>query len=129
MPLPVMLLWGAAALLAGTGVVKGAGALSDFEDAKEKGKRAEQRYKDGEARLVKARAKTNTAFTNLGKAKLKVFQNQIGHLVEVIRQSKSARSRLQGFKVKISVAELKEMERLVMKSLEIERGLAAGAAT
>ncbi|MGZ8294515.1 MAG: hypothetical protein ACXWVG_15850 [Telluria sp.] len=129
MPLPVFLLWGAAALLAGTGVVKGAGALSDFDKAKEKGKRAEDRYTEGEARLAKMRDKTNAAFTNLGKTKLKVFQNQISHLVEVIRKSKDASSRLRGFKVKISVAELKEMERLVMKSLEIERGLAAGTAT
>ncbi|MSP28742.1 MAG: hypothetical protein EXR80_10205 [Methylococcales bacterium] len=33
MALP-FILWGAAALLAGTGVVKGIGAVSDFDDAK-----------------------------------------------------------------------------------------------
>ncbi|UOD32918.1 hypothetical protein INH39_15410 [Massilia violaceinigra] len=123
------ILWGAAALLAGTGVVKGVGALSDFDEAKKSGQRAARRYEEGEAQLDAMRAKTNATFTKLGKVKLAIFKQQIQHLLDVIRMSKSAGSSLKGFKVKISIAELKEMERLVLQSLEIERGLAAGAAT
>jgi hypothetical protein len=128
MPLPVIL-WGAAALLAGTGVVKGVGALSDFEEAKNKGERAARRYREGEAQLNAARDKTNAAFAKLGKVKLAIFKDQIQHLIDVIRRSKSASSTLRGFNVKITTAELKEMERLVLQSLEIERGLTTGAAT
>ena len=43
MAIPV-LLWGAAAVLGATGLVKGAGAISDINEAKEKGERAERRY-------------------------------------------------------------------------------------
>jgi hypothetical protein len=129
MPLPIMVLWGAAALLAGTGVVKGVGAVSDLDKAKAKGRSAERRYREGEATLDQRRDATNAAFTKLGKIKLKAFKVQISHLVEVLRKSKATRSRLQGFDVKVTVAELKEMERLVLASLEIERGLTAGAAT
>lgn len=128
MPLPVIL-WGAAALLAGTGVVKGVGAMSDFDEAKNKGERAARRYREGEEQLNATRDKTNAAFTKLGKVKLAIFKDQIQHLLDVIRRSKSASSTLRGFKVKITVTELKEMERLVLQSLEIERGLATGAAT
>ena len=72
MPLP-LLLWGAAALLAGTGVVKGAVAISDFDDAKKIGKSAEKRHKDAEADLQKQRENTNKDFEKLGELKLAVF--------------------------------------------------------
>lgn len=128
MAVPI-LLWGAAALLAGTGIVKGVGAMSDFDEAEKIGKDARRRYEKGEEKLNKDRDLTNTAFEDLGRLKLSVFNEQIKHLVEVIKKSKSAKSILRGFDVKISVEEVKEMERLVLKSLEIEKGVAAGAAT
>lgn len=128
MPVP-FLLWGAAALLAGTGVVKGVGAMSDFEEAEKIGGNARRRYEKAEETLNKDRDKTNTAFENLGRVKLSIFNAQIKHLVEVIKRSKSAKSVLKDFDVKISTEELKEMERLVLKSLEIEKGLGVGAAT
>lgn len=128
MPVP-LLLWGAAALLAGTGVVKGVGAMSDFDEAKKIGETARRRYEKAEEALDKDRDKTNTAFEDLGRVKLSIFSEQIKHLVEVIKRSKSAKSILKDFDVKVSVDELKEMERLVLKSLEIEKGLGVGAAT
>jgi hypothetical protein len=128
MPVP-FLLWGAAALLAGTGVVKGVGAMSDFDDAKKIGENARRRFEKAEEALNKDRNHTNTAFENLGRVKLSIFNQQIKHLVEVIKRSKSAKSVLKDFDVKISVDELKEMERLVLKSLEVEKGLGVGAAT
>jgi hypothetical protein len=128
MPVP-FLLWSAAALLAGTGVVKGVGALSDFEEAEKIGTDARLRHEKAEKELTKDRDKTNQAFESLGRIKLSIFNHQIKHLVEVIKKSKKARSVLKGFNVTISVEELKEMERLVLKSLEIEKGLGVGAAT
>lgn len=128
MALP-FILWGAAALLAGTGVVKGVGAMSDFDDAKRIGRDAEDKYQNTEASLQYARDKTNSEFEKLGKIKMMIFNHQIKHLVEAIRKSKNASSKLAGFEQSISTEELKEMERLVMASLEIEKGLGAGAAT
>jgi hypothetical protein len=128
MPLPIIL-WGAAVLLAGTGVVKGVGALSDFDSAKSIGNAAKDRYDKAEAQLNTHRALTNTAFENLGRKKLSIFNDQIKHLVDVIKRSKNAKSILRGFNVSISFDELKEMEQLVLRSLEIEKGLGMGAAT
>lgn len=128
MALP-LLLWGAAALLAGTGVVKGIGAMSDFEAAEDIGKSVRKRYKAAEADLSEFRDDTNSEFEALGRTKLSIFNRQIKHLVDVIKKSKHATSKLSGFDVSISIEELKEMERLVLKSLEIEKGLGVGAAT
>lgn len=128
MPVP-FLLWGAAALLAGTGVVKGVGALSDFDEAEKIGTNARNRHEKAEKELKKDRDKTNDSFESLGRIKLQGFNLQIKHLVDVIKKSKNAKSVLKGFNVAISLDELKEMERLVLKSLEIEKGLGVGAAT
>ncbi|UVW30695.1 hypothetical protein [Massilia sp. H6] len=128
MPVP-LILWGAAALLATTGVVKGIGAMSDFEDAERIGKSARRRYEEAEEAINADRDKTNTAFEKLGRVKLSIFNNQIKHLVDVIKRSKNAKSVLKGFNVQITLDELKQMERLVLKSLEIEKGLGLGAAS
>ena len=129
MPLP-LLLWGAAALLAGTGVVKGAVAISDFDDAKKIGKSAEKRHKDAEADLQKQRENTNKDFENLGEIKLAVFTNQVKHLVDVIKKSgKQSRSKINDFEQSFSVEDLKEMEAMVVNSLKIEHGIASGTVT
>ena len=129
MPIP-LILWGAAALLAGTGVVKGVGAMSDFDDAKNIGKSAEDRHKEAEADLEKQRKKTNKDFEKLGKIKLSVFTNQIKHLVQAIKDSgKGAQSKLSQFDQSFSVENLKEMESMVLSSLKIENGIAAGTVT
>jgi len=125
MPLP-FLLWGAAALLAGTGVVKGVGAMSDFDDAKQIGESASKRYDEEQASLIRGREKTNSAFEKLGKIKIAIFKDQISHLVAVIKKSKGASSRLKDFEEVISDSELKEMEYLISTSLEIEKGLGMG---
>jgi hypothetical protein len=128
MALP-FILWGAAALLAGTGVVKGVEAKNNFEEAENIGNSARRRYENAESEIVKMRKETNVKFEELGKLKLQLFNKQIKHLVEVIKKSKHASSKLSGFNQSFSVEELKEMEQLVLKSLEIEKGLGAGVAT
>ncbi len=129
MPLP-LILWGAAALLAGTGVVKGVGAMSDFDDAKDIGESAEKRHKKAESDLDIQRKKTNADFEKLGKIKLSVFTTQIKYLVEAIKNSgKNAQSKLSQFDQSFSVEGLKEMEAMVINSLKIENGIASGTVT
>lgn len=129
MPLPIIL-WGAAALLAGTGVVKGVGAISDFDDAKDIGKSAEKRHKEAEAQLNEQRKKTNSDFEKLGEIKLSVFTNQINHLIQAIKRSgKDSKSQINDFNQNFSIENLKEMESMVLNSLKIESGLASGAVT
>lgn len=129
MPLP-LILWGAAALLAGTGVVKGVGAMSDFDDAKNIGKAAERRHREAEASLDEQRQTTNADFEELGAIKLSVFTTQIKHLVQAIKNSgTSAKSELSRFDQSFSVENLKEMESMVLNSLKIEHGIVSGAVT
>jgi hypothetical protein len=128
MALPIIL-WGAAALLAGTGVVKGAGAISDFSKAKEIGESAQRRYQRAERDLQDLRDETNSELEALGKIKVLIFKDHINHLVSAIKKSKHARSVLKNFNTDISIEELNQMERLVLKSLEIEKGLGTGAVT
>lgn len=129
MPLPVVL-WGAAALLAGTGVVKGVVAASDLDDAKNIGKSAEKRLKEAESSLEAQRIKTNAEFEKLGQIKVSVFTNQINHLVQAIKNSgKGARSELKQYEQMFTLDELKQMETMVLSSLKIENSIASGAAT
>lgn len=128
MALP-FILWGAAALLAGTGVVKGVEAKGNFDEAKRIGNRAEEDYQDAEESLQYARDKTNSEFEKLGKTKMSIFNHQIKHLVDVIKKSKNASSKLAGFEESISIEELKEMERIVSSSLEMAKGLGTSAVT
>lgn len=129
MPLPIIL-WGAAALLAGTGVVKGVGAISDLDDAKKIGQSAEARHKKAEADLERRRKNTNFHFEELGRIKLSVFTVQINHLVKAIKKSgKGAQSKLTQFDQSFSIENLKEMEAMVLNSLKIENGIASGTVT
>lgn len=124
-----LVLWGAAAGLAALGAKKGFDAKEDFDKAKRIGRWAEEAYEDAQSNLQYTRNKTNSEFQALGELKVSIFSNQIQHLVEVIRKSKQTKSLLQRFneRIDISTAELKEMEQLVMSSLEIEKGLGSGA--
>lgn len=129
MPLPIIL-WGAAAILAGTGVAKGIGAMSDFDDAKNIGESAERRHKEAEADLEEQRKKTNADFEKLGQIKISVFTNQIKHLVQAIKNSgTNAQSKLSHFDQSFSIENLKEMESMVLNSLKIENGIASGTVT
>jgi hypothetical protein len=125
MPLP-FILWAAAAGLAATGVVKGADALDIFNEAKEIGNNSEKRYKKSQNDLELCKEKTNRSLQELGELKLSIFKNQINHLVQTMKKYKDAKSKLVGFNTTISIEELAQMERLVLKSLEISQGLGKG---
>lgn len=128
MPLP-FLLWAAAAGLATAGVASGVDALDTFDEAKKIGSSSEKRYKQAQNSLEDYRDTTNRSLQELGELKVSIFKNQINHLVETIKKSKYAQSQLNGFNANISIDELKKMERLVLKSLEISRGLGKGLTT
>lgn len=130
MAIPV-LLWGAAAALAATGVVKGAGAISDINKAKEIGERAERRHKRRMRELDEVRDETNEKFTHLGELKVSIFNNQINHILQVMRNSsnKQVKSALKDFHSTFSLTELKEIESMVQTSLELSTNFGSSAIT
>ncbi len=123
MPLP-FILWGAAAALAATGVVKGVQAKNNFDEAKEIGRNAEKRYNNSSSSLDESRISTQKSLEKLGEIKVQAFTNQIKHLVDVIKKGKS---KISGFDVEVTTDQLNEYERLVLSSLAIEKGLGTGA--
>lgn len=130
MAIPV-LLWGAAAALAATGVVKGAGAISDMNEAKEIGERAERRHKRRSEKLDEVRDETNVCFEELGRLKISIFNNQINHILHLLHNTnhKKVRSEIEGFNSTFSITELKEMESMVATSLELSMNLGSSALT
>lgn len=130
MAIPV-LLWGAAAALAATGIVKGAQAIGDINDAKDIGERAEKRYQQAKSELEEAKTITNLRFEELGKLKVDIFQNQIQHILNVIKRSNNtnATSKLAGFESVFSIEEIKEMEQMAELSFELSTNFASSAAT
>lgn len=126
MPLPLIpvILWGAAAITAGVGIKKGIDAKSDFDRARGIGSDAESRHAKGRDEIEKNRAQTQESLEALGLRKVEVFTNQIKYLVDAI---KKGRSQLKDFELGVSVDQLKEYERLVIGSMNLERGLAGGA--
>lgn len=130
MAIPV-LLWGAAAALAATGVVKGAGAISDINKAKEIGERAERSHKRRMLELDEVRDETNEKFTHLGELKVSIFNNQIKHILDVVEKSsnKQAKSTLKDFHNTFSLTELKEIRSMVATSLELSTNFGSSAIT
>lgn len=130
MAIPI-LLWGAAAALAATGVVKGAGAISDINKAKEIGERAERRYKKRQEELDETKDETNACFEELGRLKVEIFKNQINHIIQILHSTndKHVKSELSGFNSTFDVAELKEMETMVQTSLELSTNFGSSAIT
>lgn len=125
MPIP-LILWGAAAALAATGVFKGVEASGNFSKAKEIGEAAESSYNKASKKLDEARAQTQSALAALGELKVNTFTHQIKHLIEAIKKQKKAKSTLEGFNEDLTIDELKAYEKLVLNSLAIEKGLASG---
>lgn len=123
MPLPI-LLWGAAAALAATGIYKGSEAKEMFDKAKRIGNNAERHLEKFQEELETARESTNTALQALGKIKVDIFSNQIKHLVEVI---KKGHSKISNFEGDISTEQLQQYEEMVKVALNIESGIGTGA--
>lgn len=129
MPLPLIpLLIGGASLLAGTyGVKKGLDAKEDFERAKSIGEDAQSRHKKSVNSLELKKKTTNQKFSELGKLKAHVFSTHIKKLVDEVKKRKASGSTLKNFEESIKELDLPSMEKMVINSLEIEKGLASGA--
>jgi len=127
MPLPLIpLVLGTVSLIAGaTGVKKGLDAKRDLERAREIGADAERAHRLASATLDAEREQTQQALQAFGQYKAQVFSQQIRHLVETL---KKGRSKLEGHELQVSPDMLKDCERAVIASLEIQKGLASGAA-
>lgn len=126
MPLPIIL-WGAAAALAATGVVKGVEAVGNMNEAKEIGERAERRHRRKKRELEELRDETNAKYMALGELKKDIFLNQIKHVIDTLKKMKDAGGKLKGFESTFTIEELKQMEQMVKMSLELESGVLAGA--
>ena len=128
MALPFILA-GAALLAGGIGVKKGIDAKEDFDRAERIGRRAKRNHEDAIESLESEREKTNQSFQDLGRLKVSIFSDQIKYLVDEIKKRKKAKSKMTGFEQMVEELNLPQMEKMVLGSLDIEKGLASGAAS
>ena len=128
MALPFILA-GAALLAGGIGVKKGIDAKEDFDRAERIGRRANRNHEDAIESLESEREKTNQSFQDLGRLKVSIFSDQIKYLVDEIKKRKKAKSKMTGFEQMVEELNLPQMEKMVLGSLDIEKGLASGAAS
>ena len=128
MALPFILA-GAALLAGGIGVKKGIDAKEDFDRAERIGRRAKRNHEDAIESLESEREKTNQSFQDLGRLKVSIFSDQIKYLVDEIKKRKKAKSKMTGFEQMVEELNLPQREKMVLGSLDIEKGLASGAAS
>ena len=128
MALPFILA-GAALLAGGIGVKKGIDAKEDFDRAERIGRRAKRNHEDAIESLESEREKTNQSFQDLGRLKVSIFSDQIKYLVDEIKKRKKAKSKMTGFEQMVEELNLPQKEKMVLGSLDIEKGLASGAAS
>lgn len=124
-----LLLWGAAAALAATGVKKGLDAKEDFERAENIANQARNRHSNAVSSLDVAREETNQALGILGQVKADILLNQFKYLIDFQKRlQKSGSARLKEFEEAISPIELKEMARLADVGLELNKNIGSSAA-
>jgi hypothetical protein len=125
MPLPLIPI---AAILTGAfGLKKGLDAKKNFEKAEKIGRKAKKRHEQACLHVDAERESTNQSLTELGTLKVRIFSNQIKHLVDVVTAfKKQGTSTLKGFDQEIKALNVPEMEKMVLNSLELEKCLASG---
>lgn len=130
MALPFILV-GAALFAGGVGIKKGLDAKGDFELAEFIGNMAKRNHEKAVELLDNERRKTNQMLLDLGKLKVAIFSDQIKCLIDEIKKAKNKKSgsELSGFEQIIENLDLPRMEKMVVGSLDIERGVASGAAS
>lgn len=125
MVLPLFLA-GAAIATGVAGLVKGAKARNDLNEANEISQTAYEDYKEAKKNLNKTKRATNKKLEKLGELKIKIFTTQIKHTIDVIKKVKDAGSHLEGFETKITTNELKKMDMMVKNALEIQTSFSSG---
>ena len=126
-PLLPWVIGSAAAALGLTGVKKGFDAKEYYDCAKEIGVSSEKKYYRAIDSLNTNKNKVNKSLEDFGSFKLDVFNNQIRHLVDVLKKSKKASANLSDYDVQFTEEEVNELDQAVIKSLEIHNGIASGA--
>lgn len=124
-----LLLWGAAAALAATGVKKGIDAKKDFDRAEDIAERARKRHSNAVSSLDSSREETNEALKYLGQVKADVLLNQFKYLIDFQKKlQKGGSARLKEFEEAISPIELKEMAALAEVGLDLSKNMGSSAA-
>ena len=138
MALPLLLV-GGALLAGGVGVAAGVSAKGDFDEAKERNKKAKRIYKDAEKSLKKQRDRTQERLEDLGRQKMHLHQNGLKPFVDTFSRIKNVDyaghtlgEDLQEFEVEIlniqrTVVEMKEV--LDAGALGLGSGTLIGLAT
>jgi len=123
------ILAGAALLAGGVGIKKGLDAKEDFERAERIGKRAKRNHEEAVESLENEREQTNEALQELGRLKVAIFSDQIKYLVDEIKKRQRSGSKISGFDQIVEELNLPQMEKMVLGSLDIEKGLASGVSS
>lgn len=86
MPLPLIPIFAAAALIGAFGVKKGIDAYDDNEEADSLRKKAQKRFARAKKRLERARERCNSDLESLGQLRLELWQRQIGRFVSLFSE-------------------------------------------
>ncbi|MBP2280619.1 hypothetical protein H4W00_001432 [Psychrobacter sp. PL19] len=127
MPIPFII--GAGALAAsGFGLTKGAKGVSDLSNASGIIERSQRALDLKRKELVSLNIDANDELRNLGQLKVDIFNNQIKHVIDTIKKVKNAGANIKNFDETITAEEVREIQKKVTASLNLESGLLSGAA-
>lgn len=127
MPIPFILGAGAIAA-AGLGIKKGAEGISDLSTANRIVKESDNLLAKKRKEIDILRVDTNDELRNLGQLKIDIFNSQIKHIIDTIKKIKDAGSTLENFNQSLTEQEYVAMQKSMTASIELENGLASGAA-
>lgn len=125
MPIP-FILGGMALAAAGVGVASGAKGMSDISDANSIVEWSQVRLKMQRDILELSSSDANHELRNLGQLKVDIFNNQIRHIIDMLRKIKDAGSRIENFNQILTEQEYVEMKQGVTTAVKIENGIASG---
>lgn len=125
MPIP-FILGGMALAAAGVGVASGAKGMSDISDANNIVEWSQVRLKLQRDILKLSNSDANHELRNLGQLKVDIFNNQIRHIIDMLRKIKDAGSRIENFNQILTEQEYVEMKLGVTNAVKIENGIASG---
>lgn len=126
MPIPFII--GAGALAAtGLGLTKGAKGVSDLSTANSIVERSHRELDIKRKELINLNIDANDELKNLGQLKVDIFNNQIKHIVDIIKKMKNAESNIKNYNQTITDQEFVEIQKKVTASLELENGVLSGA--
>ncbi len=133
MPLPLLLLGGAAFLSGVKGVMNGVKAYSDSKQAKELSTEAGKVFEDAESKMLKAKEAASESLASLGECRLRAWDAQLGRFVRLYEQFRDVELEgnvaSDGRLVEITQQDIKEIRAVSLRATEVVSGgfAAAGA--